>query len=101
MVPQNINGAGVMGRVATARTLVPEISRADRQNPGQFVLQQAIECLKPKLRLAVIFGGNKEDLGSVLYRSQNTRSWKSSIGRLRPPCRASFHSLNGLVQTRM
>jgi D-alanine-D-alanine ligase len=56
---------------------VPEISRADRHNPGQFALQQAIECLKPKLRLAVIFGGNKEDLGSVLYRSQNTRSWKS------------------------
>ena len=77
MVPQNINGAGVMGRVATARTIVPEISRADRHNPGQMALQQAIECLKPKLRIAVIFGGNKEDLGSVLYRSQNTRSWKS------------------------
>ena len=77
MVPQNINGAGVMRRVAAARAFVPEISSADRHSPAQFALQQAIECLKPKLRLAVIFGGNKENLGSVLYRSQNTRSWKS------------------------
>jgi D-alanine-D-alanine ligase len=68
---------GVMGRVAAARALVREIASVNLNNHGQFALQQAIECLKPKLRLAVIFGGSKESLGSVLYRSQNTRSWKS------------------------
>ena len=67
-----------MGRVAAAaRAFLPEISSANRHKPGQLALQQAMECLLPRLKLAVIFGGNKEDSGSVLYRSQNTRSWKS------------------------
>ena len=36
-----------------------------------------MELLLSKVRLAVIFGGNKGNAGSVLYQSQNTRSWKS------------------------
>ena len=40
-------------------------------------LLRIIEMLLPKLRLAVIFGGNKSVDGSVIYQSQNTRSWKS------------------------
>ena len=81
MVPQkNINGAvGVMGRVVAAAThaFLPGISSANGHASRQSALQHAIECLMPRLKLAVVFGGNKEDSGSVLYRSQNTRSWKS------------------------
>ena len=40
-------------------------------------LQGAIEQLLPRLRLAVIFGGDKRSPGSVVYEAQNTRSWKS------------------------
>ena len=39
-----------------------------------------LEELKPQLRIAVIFGGNKRDAGSVLYEAQNSRSWKSYEG---------------------
>jgi D-alanine-D-alanine ligase len=40
-------------------------------------LQKQVEGLMPRLRLAVIFGGNKLDSNSVIYRSGNSRSWKS------------------------
>src|SRR5215211_5890840 len=40
-------------------------------------LDAQIERLMPRLRLAVIFGGNKSTPGSVIYPSHNTRSWKS------------------------
>jgi D-alanine-D-alanine ligase len=40
-------------------------------------LQARIACLTSRMRLAVVFGGNKSDTGSVLYQSPNTRSWKS------------------------
>ena len=40
-------------------------------------LQNVIEQLKSQLRIAVVFGGNKVSPDSVVYRSQNTRSWKS------------------------
>jgi len=40
-------------------------------------LQNVIEQLKSRLRVAVVFGGNKVSPDSVVYRSQNTRSWKS------------------------
>ncbi len=41
------------------------------------VLQGWIERLMPRLRLAVIFGGDKSVPGSVIFQSPNTRSWKS------------------------
>src|SRR5262249_50761183 len=41
------------------------------------LLEQRIERLKSRVRLAVIFGGDKSISGSVVYRSHNTRSWKS------------------------
>ena len=41
------------------------------------VLGERIERLKSRVRLAVIFGGDKSASGSVVYRSHNTRSWKS------------------------
>jgi D-alanine-D-alanine ligase len=40
-------------------------------------LQGAIEQLLPRLRIAVIFGGDKRGAGSVVYEAGNTRSWKS------------------------
>jgi D-alanine-D-alanine ligase len=40
-------------------------------------LQEQIELLKSRLRLAVIFGGNKSTPNSVLYESHNSRAWKS------------------------
>ena len=41
------------------------------------LLQELIERLTSRLRLAVIFGGNKSTPGSVVYPCHNTRSWKS------------------------
>ena len=40
-------------------------------------LQEQIEQLKSRLRLAVIFGGNKSTPNSVVYESHNSRAWKS------------------------
>ncbi len=40
-------------------------------------LQEQLERLKSRLRVAIIFGGNKSTPGSVIYESQNSRSWKS------------------------
>ena len=40
-------------------------------------LEAQIEQLMGRLRLAVIFGGNKQTPGGVVYASRNTRSWKS------------------------
>jgi D-alanine-D-alanine ligase len=40
-------------------------------------LQRIIEALLSKLRLAIVYGGNKTDPGSVLFQSHNSRSWKS------------------------
>jgi D-alanine-D-alanine ligase len=40
-------------------------------------LEAQVERLMPRLRLAVIFGGDKSNPGSVIYPSRNTRSWKS------------------------
>src|SRR6185295_11767621 len=40
-------------------------------------LQQRIERLMTRMRIAVIFGSDKTAPGSVLYQTCNTRSWKS------------------------
>ena len=40
-------------------------------------LEAHVERLMGRLRLAVIFGGNKLTPGGVVYPSRNTRSWKS------------------------
>jgi D-alanine-D-alanine ligase len=41
------------------------------------LLTERIARLKSRIRMAVIFGGDKSVSGSVVYRSHNTRSWKS------------------------
>ena len=40
-------------------------------------LQQNVARLMTRMRIAVIFGSNKANPGSVLYQTCNTRSWKS------------------------
>jgi D-alanine-D-alanine ligase len=39
--------------------------------------ETALEALRPTLRLAVIYGGDKRQPGAVLHPSANTRPWKS------------------------
>lgn len=41
------------------------------------LLAERIDRLKSRVRLAVIFGGDKSVSGSVVYQSHNSRSWKS------------------------
>ena len=47
------------------------------ESSARLGLQRIVEALMPKIRLAIIFGGDKSAPGSVLYQSNNTRSWKS------------------------
>jgi len=49
--------------------------KADRGDLDR--LQQSVERLMTRMRIAVIFGSNKANPGSVLYQTCNTRSWKS------------------------
>ena len=61
----------------TARVQLDAPSAARPYSNATFELQSAVEQLMPKLKIAVIFGGNKADPGSVVYQSQNARAWKS------------------------
>jgi D-alanine-D-alanine ligase len=66
-----------MQRHATARAHQLQAPK-DRFKPSaRLELQRIVESLRSKIRLAIVFGGNKTNPGSVLYQSQNTRSWKS------------------------
>ena len=47
------------------------------QTADMALLEERIERLKSRVRLAVIFGGDKSTSEGVVYRSHNTRSWKS------------------------
>src|SRR5947209_3106886 len=42
-------------------------------------LEAQLRELTPNLRVAVVYGGDKEAPGAVLYRSANTRPWKSYL----------------------
>jgi D-alanine-D-alanine ligase len=75
-VTNKIGGVIMFGAV-TARANARTIERHPIHLSSEIGLQRVIEELMPKLRLAVIFGGNKSTAGSVVYQSQNTRSWKS------------------------
>ena len=44
---------------------------------ASLLLERQLEQLKKNLHLAIIFGGDKKAPDSVIYRSANTRSWKS------------------------
>jgi D-alanine-D-alanine ligase len=62
------------------RELTSSAKAARSQNDpsgGMAALAAQIERLKSRLRLAVIFAGNKQTPGGVVFPSRNTRSWKS------------------------
>lgn len=40
-------------------------------------LRSRLDALRPMLRIAVIYGGNKDEPGAVINQTYNTRSWKS------------------------
>jgi D-alanine-D-alanine ligase len=63
----------VLSERAEARCLDESRPRADEIAR----LEECIDRLKSRLRLAVVFAGDKSAPGSVLYPSCNTRSWKS------------------------
>lgn len=53
-------------------------SQKDRRRAGRVhELQAQVEQLLPNLRLAVVYGGDKDADGAVIYRTHNPRSWKS------------------------
>lgn len=54
-----------------------EMARPARRNSRTEELQAQITALLPRLRMAVVHGGDKEADGAVIYRSHNPRSWKS------------------------
>lgn len=60
-----------------ARARSRTLSASDYQPGERSELQNVIERLLDKARLAIIFGGDKNKPGSVIYQSQNARSWKS------------------------
>jgi D-alanine-D-alanine ligase len=45
--------------------------------PSLSAFQERLRELAPRLRIAVIYGGDKEQPGAVLHRAGNTRPWKS------------------------
>ena len=49
----------------------------NRLNYDFSLLPQYLEVLFAKLRIAVVFGGNCDRPGSVIYKTHNPRSWKS------------------------
>src|SRR5215212_2918046 len=74
---RNNNTGGVMYGNPAARAEQRASGEAGVSATDMLDLQTIIEKLMSRLRLAVIFGGNKTAPGSVIYPAQNTRSWKS------------------------
>lgn len=61
---------------ANRYALTHDISHTISESASKQIERQ-IEQLKKRLRMAVIFGGDKSAHESVIYQSRNTRSWKS------------------------
>src|SRR5213593_3554016 len=66
---------GIMQSTSGNRSAPSRAAAARATNMA--LLEEQIERLKSRMRLAVVFGGNKSAPDSVIYRSHNTRSWKS------------------------
>ena len=75
MLLRNNKGA-VMPSTAHARALSREAAPLLARS-ASVELERQIDQLRDKLRIGVIFGGDKSAADSVIYRSHNTRSWKS------------------------
>ena len=62
---------------AHAHSELYNLSDTAMREDGIAELERRLEQLRSKLCLAVVFGGNKSVAGSVIYESNNARSWKS------------------------
>ncbi len=73
------NGAAVAAMSTPGVTLATLLSSQNEPRRAGRVheLQAQVEQLLPNLRLAVVYGGDKEADGAVIYRTHNPRSWKS------------------------
>jgi D-alanine-D-alanine ligase len=66
-----------MRGTSLARAHMQRATAWEVQDADTILLHHSIERLLPRLRLAVIFGGDKSVSESVVYQGQNSRSWKS------------------------
>jgi D-alanine-D-alanine ligase len=65
-------------QMALSECAIDLFDRTEDAGAGRLIdLEGQIERLMSRLRLAIIFGGDKSTPGSVVYASRNTRSWKS------------------------
>ncbi|HZP74924.1 MAG TPA: hypothetical protein VFB45_02160 [Pseudolabrys sp.] len=65
-----------MTKGATRRAISRDAVRVGSDSTAA-ELERQIEQLKERMHLAVIFGGDKSAPDTVMYKAQNTRSWKS------------------------
>jgi D-alanine-D-alanine ligase len=76
--PEQRTGRGVMPSTLKAPLADSGSDKVKNDSdPYLTQLQHWIECLKPHVRVAIIFGGDNSAPGSVVYQSHNARSWKS------------------------
>jgi len=61
----------------TPGTNCPNINLVGRRTGRVEQLQEQVGILLKALRIAVVYGGDKNDDGAVIYKSHNSRSWKS------------------------
>ena len=55
----------------------PNINLVGRRTGRVEQLQSQVGSLLKTIRIAVVYGGDKNEDGSVIYKSCNPRSWKS------------------------
>jgi D-alanine-D-alanine ligase len=68
--------------MSTTSTVTASQSQASAEIDKQFIydfhlLADYLDVLRQKLRLAVVYGGDKHVEGAVLHKTHNPRSWKS------------------------
>ena len=64
--------------VTSARvTIWPTGVTYPRRQGREEELQEQINCLLGRMRVAVVYGGDKSEDGAVINQTTNTRSWKS------------------------
>lgn len=62
---------------SASAAVVPIGPAAPRRQGREEELQEQMACLIPRMRIAVIYGGDKDEDGAVINTTMNTRSWKS------------------------
>jgi D-alanine-D-alanine ligase len=57
--------------------IAPVEYESPRRNGRNLELSGQVEKILRRLRMSVVFGGNKAVEGAVIHQSNNSRSWKS------------------------